>query len=364
VTELPTARLPRVSGLDVARAVALLGMFGAHIGDAGGGVGFGGGDDGWRWLVATHGRSSALFTVLAGVSIALMLTRSSADEPVRHTRIRVAVRGAMLIVLGIVVSALGTPIDIILDNLGVMFFMALIAFRWRPWTLVGVGAVFLVFGREAVGLITEHMPLWLYSAPIVGELWSPHYPALVWIGYVLVGMGVGRLAPWRGKALGVLAASGVVLATCAYGLGALMLTANGQEVLWEDTWPPAPEWYAVAAHSYSPVEMLGNTGVALAVIALCCWLARVAPRATWPFAATGSMTLTLYTAHLFVIAIAGAKVVYAPTNLAWVTLCAGSVLFASLWKRANGQGPLERLFTTVSTGAANTDALVRARSHP
>lgn len=51
----------RIAGLDVARGLAILGMVAAHVGDDASTDGVG-----WPWLVATHGRSSALFAVLAG----------------------------------------------------------------------------------------------------------------------------------------------------------------------------------------------------------------------------------------------------------------------------------------------------------
>ena len=350
-------RPARISGLDVARAVALFGMFAAHIGNAGQHD-----PGGWRWLESTHGRSSALFTVLAGVSIALMLTRSSAANPVRHTRLRVAVRAGILIVLGWVLTLLMTPVDVILDNLGVMFVLALVAFRWRPWVLIGVGAVILALGREVLTPVVERLPQWLYEFPVLHELWGIHYPALIWVGYVLVGMGIGRLAPWRGSALGVLAASGAVLAASAYGTGAWLLTVNGHEVVWGDEWPPSPLWFSISAHSYTGLEMLGNVGVALLVIAACCWLAALLPRVTWPLAAAGSMTLTLYTVQIIAIAIIGPAVVFEPTNAALMAMCALCLVFACLWKWRMGQGPLEQLVTTASNGVADADARRRVRA--
>ena len=66
-------RPPRILGLDIARGLAILGMAGAHIGET----------EPFQWLdPATwtdlvHGRSSILFAVLAGISIALMTGRSA-----------------------------------------------------------------------------------------------------------------------------------------------------------------------------------------------------------------------------------------------------------------------------------------------
>lgn len=359
MTQEAVARPPRISGLDVARSLALFGMFAAHIANAGEY-----GPGGWRWLLATHGRSSALFTVLAGVSIALMLSRSSAADPVRHTRVRVAVRGGMLIVLGWILSLLATPVDIILDNLGVMFLLVLIAFRWRPWVLLSSGVAFLVLGRAALLPLVEHLPRWLYDLPVLHELWGPHYPALIWVGYVLAGMGIGRLAPWRGEALGWLAASGIFIAALAYGTGAWLLAANGEPIRWGSIYGGADSWHVIAAHSYTAFEMLGNVGVACAVIALCCWLARLAPRVTWPLAAAGSMTLTLYTAQVVMIAIAGRSIVFEPTNAAWIALCGVSIAFASVWRWRMGQGPLENVFTVASTAVADSDARRRHVTAP
>jgi uncharacterized membrane protein YeiB len=344
VTDSPLARHARVTGLDVARALALFGMFAAHVANDGTH-----GYAGWEWLVVTHGRSAALFALLAGVSIALMLTRSPADDPVRHTRIRVAVRGGMLIVLGWILSILATPVDIILDNLGVMFLMVLVAFRWRPWALIAAGAAFLTLGREVVVPLAEHLPRWLYELPVVHELWSFHYPALIWVGYVLIGMGLGKLAPWRGRALAWLTASGLLLAVIAYGTGTALWDARHAD------------WTSVESHSYTAFETLGNVGVACVVIGACCWIAGLLPRVAWPLAAAGSMTLTVYSAQIVMIALVGPSIVYQPTNAAWIALCLVSVAFACVWRWRVGQGPLENVFTVASTTAADSDARRRAR---
>ncbi|BDZ43068.1 hypothetical protein GCM10025865_23670 [Paraoerskovia sediminicola] len=55
----------RLVGLDVARGLAVLGMFAAHVGVVEGARGAG-------WLTIADGRSSILFAVVAGISIALV----------------------------------------------------------------------------------------------------------------------------------------------------------------------------------------------------------------------------------------------------------------------------------------------------
>jgi uncharacterized membrane protein len=307
--------------------------------------------------VVAHGRSAALFAVLAGVSIALMHSRRAASAQdaqaaARHTRIRVAVRAALLVVLAWGLSALDTPVDVILDNLGVMMLLALPAVRWRPGLLAGVGIGLLLVGFWIVNAVRAVVPAWLYDVPVLHELWSPHYPALSWVGYVLLGMAVGQWAPWRGRGVAIMAALGVIVGLGVLAVGTVASRATGTA------------WLSTADHAYTPVEMISNVGVAVAVMAACLAVAPLAPRVVWPLAATGAMTLTLYSAHILVIAVVGEEIVWEPSNIAWLSLCAACIVFASVWRWRIGQGPLERLVSWASSGVADADARRRAAPEP
>lgn len=361
------SRPPRVAGLDVARGLALVGMFAAHVGDAGN-CGFE--SEGWAWLIVADGRSSALFAVLAGVSISLMQSRRTRPDAVAHTRVRVAVRAALLLVLGWTLALLATPVDVILDNLGVMFLLALVALTWPAWVQAVVGAAVLAVGGWVVsaiqgGLVTMGSPGFttLPHIPGVSELWSTHYPALAWVGYILVGLAIGQWAPWRGRALWVLAIAGTFLAVCAYGAG-LILGGSWSDALEVGATPSVP-WASVAPHSYTPFEMLGNVGVAAAVIAGCVAATRIpgAGVLTWPLASAGRMTLTLYTAHIVVIAVVGMEMVWNPSNNALVAMSAAAVAAACVWRVTLGQGPLERVLAWASSSVATRVTARRLAAH-
>jgi len=356
-----SASLARIVGLDVARAIALLGMFASHVGNEHP-------PDGWPWLEVFHGRSAAIFAMLAGVSMALMLTRRAARdyaaaataspapadragrpeahasdrEALRHTRIRIAVRASLLIPLGWVLSALGTPVDVILDNLGVMMLLALVGLGLPARVLGAAGVLVLVAGTAVVDGLRVIVPAWLADAPVVHELWSQHYPALSWLGHVLIGMAIGTWRPWRGWRLAALGIGGAVVGAGMW-LGGRLTGGD-------------PAWTEVEPHSYTPVEMLSNTGVAAAVVAACLAAAALSRRTLWPLAAAGSMTLTLYAAHIVVIAIVGDALVWRSTNTAMLVLCAAAVAFASAWRALLGQGPLERVVSWASSRAADADA--------
>lgn len=339
-------RLTRIEGLDIARAFAILGMFAAHIADTTP-------ETGWAWLSVTHGRPSALFAVLAGVSITLMLTRRAGvpgnlapASDASHTRWRVAIRAIILIPLGYLLDALGTPVDVILANLGVLFLMSLVAFRWRVQWLWAGAAVCIALGQYVVIQVSPLVAEWgIYNVPIAEKLWSEHYPAITWLGYILAGMAIGRLALRMRHTQVMLAALGLIVLAV---LKMIDLASDGPH----ETFGSA--WLSAEAHTYTPVEMTGNLASACLAIGLCLWLGQVARTLMWPLVAAGSMALTLYVAHIIVIASVGEEIVWEPSNTTYMALCLSAVAFASLWRWLLGQGPLERLMSVASTAAADS----------
>ncbi|WNM25353.1 heparan-alpha-glucosaminide N-acetyltransferase domain-containing protein [Demequina capsici] len=345
-TSAPTRVRERIGGLDLARAVAFMGMVAAHIGDD---TTRGSDADGWWWLWIVHGRSSALFAVLAGVSIGIMASRAPSR---RHTRVKVAVRAVLLVAVGVVVSALGTPVYVILPNLGLMMLLATVALGWRTrW--VWAGAVVLLVGG---GLAFDPVLRWteatgLSSVPLVDRLWWHHYPAIVWTGYLLIGLAVSRLplCAWTTRMRLMLGGTAV-----GVGVAALGIAADGQT-----PWPEAdatfgwfPAWASMEAHSYSPVELVSNAGVAVASIGLCLWLSDATGPVLAPLRALGSMAFTAYVGHVVVIAIVGDEMVYEPSNAALVVLLMTFTAAAWAWRRRFRQGPLELMMTEASTAVA------------
>ncbi|WP_296665854.1 heparan-alpha-glucosaminide N-acetyltransferase domain-containing protein [Demequina sp.] len=322
----------RIAGLDVARGLAVMGMVAAHVGDDGSRDGVG-----WPWLVVTHGRSAALFAVLAGVTMSLMLAGAGGRDDaraVRHTRARIAARAGALIGLGIIMQALHTPVDVILVNLGVMFLLALPLLRLPSWALLTGAAAVMAIGNVVVSAVTPDG--WWAGAPVIGKLWSFHYPALSWIAYIMVGIVIGRMRLRTANAQAMLVGAGVMVASATL----LVHAVAGSGTI-----------TSLEPHSYTPVEMTHNAGVAAATIGLCCWLAPKARAVLSPIAALGSMALSAYVLHLLVIAAVGREVVYEPSNVSLVALEVSLVLLAWGWRTWLGQGPLERLLTYVSNAA-------------
>jgi hypothetical protein len=333
-------------------------MFGAHMGigrdaalDA----------DPATWWAVVDGRSSILFAVLAGVSIALLSggSRPVAGEELVRARVRVLVRAAWVFLLGGLLELLDTFVAVILGVYAVLFVLAVPFLRWSAGRLLALAAglavvtpvVDLVAGR----LVTGHGDGDQAFAQMVV---TGTYPAVVWWTFVLVGLAVGRLDLRAARTRAVLVGAGVALAVLGYAGGWWSTRA------WADGRPSPgvaagfrrdggldPAWLSGAApHGGTTFEVVGSTGVALAVLGLCLVLADLLPRLTWPLASVGALALSVYSGHLVAIAVLDPGFP-AGTGL-WLRFCVAALVAASLWRLLLGRGPLERLLTWSSRAAA------------
>jgi uncharacterized membrane protein YeiB len=345
-----------VTGLDVARALAVFGMLGAHVGGVPADVVA----SPSSWLGAVNGRSSILFAVLAGVSVALLTGRTAvpAGEELVRGRTRLLVRAAWVLGIGVVLEALGTDIDVILGVYGVLFVLALPFLRWSPRRLVLAAAVLAVLTPPAALLLTVGaQAAGLDESPVVLLLLNGPYPALIWWTFILVGMAVGRSDLGAPRVRERLLTGGAALAVLGYGAGWVTTRWWGQAAstqAWVDgeigsrSWSLA--WLSGAApHSGTTFETVGSVGVALIAIAGCLVVAERLPRATFPLVAVGAMALTAYTGHIIAPAVLDRDFDGVAT---WLAFIAVMVVVATGWRLVLGQGPLERLLSSSSRRAA------------
>ncbi|MGY2897819.1 putative membrane protein YeiB [Curtobacterium sp. PvP017] len=366
----------RLQGVDVARALALLGMMAAHIGGIADQLDW---SDPSTWSAVAHGRPSTLFAVLAGVSIGLTSGRTSPPGPptIGRVRARLAIRAVAVVAVGFVLIALDTPVYVILPTYGVLFLLVIPVLRVRPaWLLALAGACAVLSPIAAVAIAPAYA-----DAGMVGVQLGLVYPVVTFLAYVLVGLAVARagLGPRRrfpddapaasgpcrwGEARGtqvVLLASGVLVAATAYIVGTVVaplppgaaFAFPGVPYAADDATPGqalAQLFLSPRDHSSTTVDVVGTAGVAVAAIALCILVfdgrGRVAGRIAFPLAAVGSMPLTVYSGHLVVIAMLPT---YPESAEAWGWFALGSVVFAMVWRRFLGRGPLERAVAALAS---------------
>ncbi|GAA0524110.1 hypothetical protein GCM10011581_44990 [Saccharopolyspora subtropica] len=319
-----TQRSGRLVGVDVARFFAVFGMFCIHFG-----VPFAeGAPEVWVAQFAS-GRSTALFTLLAGVSLAMLSGRRvpPVGAALREARARIAVRAVLLVAIGLALAkateATGFLLTVIIPFYGLYFLLALPFVRLRARGL-GVAAVVAALVGPQLSFvlrtwIARDTPLaWLVSAVDAvdpGHLLADEgffdllllgfYPAASYLPLVLAGMCVGRLDLRSTRVRCWLAGVGVVLAVAGQQVSTWLVESFG-------SWPQGqaqgtvpidhPEWLlAPASHSGTTFELLNSGGIALVILAVCLELADRAGRLLTPLAAAGSMALTLYALHALVL---------------------------------------------------------------
>lgn len=414
-------RYPRLMGVDAARGFAVLGMLGAHVG-----LGVAGFD--WAtpqtWADIVNGRSSILFAVIAGVSLALMtrgLDRSD-TAAVKTARLRMVGRGVAVFAIGIALEMLGTHIAVILSIYGVLFILAAPLLTWRTRSLA-IGAAITAVLAPVVLAAVSLLPSSVSSGPGVTFAVTGIYPIPVWIAFLLCGLTVGRMRLDTMRIQFGLLALGSCLALAGYGGAALMGSLAEAEApasasvhaissepepqavrpasdfdldglycqsdssyivcengnidtslntgdpdldSWAGFWSSATldkigaHWLDASSHSGGALEIIGSGGFAMAVLAL---MLLAAQRLRWvliPISALGSMPLTAYAAH--VLLFVGTWFVPEDPYLKWAIGSAVLLLSTTAWAFLFGRGPLERLTARVANIFAGQQQLRRNRS--
>lgn len=382
----PRARLRsagRIVGVDIARCLALLGMMATHILP---GTDPADGSVTWVHEIA-GGRSSALFAVLAGVSLALVTGRGTPmrGKALASARVSIAVRATLIALIGLGLGELDSGVAVILTYYGVLFLLAFPFLGWGPRRLAALALVWAVAAPIASHLLRGEVRESTYGLPAFERLaedparllleltFTGYYPAVPWLAYVLAGLALGRLTLSSPRVAGAIAAIGGGLAVAALSLSALLVAAGRgtleaaaraagssglDELLAGGTYGVTPTntaWWLVtdARHSATPLDLLHTTGTAMLVLGLALLAGQAAPRLLARVFAAGTMTLTLYTAHVLALALLTEKGIGPErgTQLYAVHAVAALVL-AALWAAAFGSGPLERLTTSGSRAAA------------
>ncbi|WP_159623156.1 heparan-alpha-glucosaminide N-acetyltransferase domain-containing protein [Ruania rhizosphaerae] len=342
----------RIVGVDTARGLAVLGMFVAHLGlerEVGLITPTG-------WFFVADGRPSALFAMLAGVGLAFMTRRAAASgDPAdwQRQRTRILKRSGILYALGWALTFLLTPVAVILSSYAVMFVLALPFLRLRTPALLGWAAGVLAIApvpvlavRLAIGEGSE-----LRAMPLVGELLTGYYPAITWLAYLLIGIAVGRANLRSVTVQTSFVLLGTAAALVGYGAGAFLTSLTTDP----DSLPAM--LVSIEPHADSGVEMLGNVGVAVAVVGLMLLITRPAALRVLltPVSATGAMSLTVYSLHIVYIRILGNDAVWYPeSNWPLIWLIIGTFVFTTAWQLTLGKGPFERAMS----------AMIRTRRPP
>jgi uncharacterized protein len=377
----------RVASLDVARAVALVGVFSQNYV-----VAFNLAPLGSRaWPDAFRGplaravdlyqgplttRFAAALVTIFGIGLSL-LSRKEGFSPWVAVR-----RGLFLLVIGMWFNTVwpGT----ILPFYGMYLILLAAWTKVRRSNLLLVGALTITaltfLSRLLVFFATENHPerlsedlSWLVmrdpsgariglSNPrgFVGSMlfWGAH-PLLPWLAFGLVGMWVGR-QQWQNRAFQVrLAWVGAALLAGGYALSSVMTRVSwaGGEDRFRWAWGTAPSsaFFDSPIKYDSPLYVLTTIGSSLLGIGLVLLLATrfSSTRAVRTLAGAGTVTLSIYLLHAIIPA-ALFRWVYQRQHVGvgWALLIAlggwsTAMIVGSWWSRRFGLGPVERVLRAI-----------------
>lgn len=397
-----TAPTRRIAGVDVARGLALLGMMGTHIVPLTQ-AGPPGTEATWVALLFA-GKASAVFAILAGVGLGLLTGGSTPHTAGRAAADRrsVVVRALLITVIGLGVGSLDANVAVILVHYGVLFLIATVFLRlhlralwcWTAgWLLLAPALWYLL-----LPWVEAHVePATVGASPGLGDVLRPatlladlfvtgYYPVLVWTGFVLLGLAVGRCRLQLPPVALALAVGGAALASGARALSAWLLDTHPAAVralaaITEGNGQPldaalasgrglagiesTPWWFVISApHSSAPLDLLHVSGVALAVLGSCQLLAMAltallggaGEALMWPLSGAGSATLTLYAGHLVALDLLSTATAGMPRLQLYLWFVVITLLAGIALKWAGRRGPLEAAVHAVANAAAGAGA--------
>lgn len=384
------SRKPRLLAVDATRGVALLGMMAVHsLAEEA--------QPGHPTLsfAIFGGRAAATFAVLAGVGMAFMTGRKRVRRgTILSTSTMLAMRA---LAIGLIGLALGYTdaqyAAVILPYYSILFLLAIPLVLMPSWAIAGFG----VLAAGGVPLLTHllqpHLPVPTLANPtfayalahpvaLLSELTiTGEYPALPWVVYICAGLVIGRLTLSRVKVAIGLLATGVFLAVGAAVTSWFLLNKlGGLAKIWaaqppsvltvpettemlnlggDGTTPTSTNWWLAvdAPHTSTTADLLGTTGAAMGLLGLLLLLGhvlrgpvsgRIMTVILAPLAAAGSMTLTMYTAHIMFLN--SEYDIYSP-GTGYTLQVIAVLLLGVVWKATAGKGPLEALVTYLATKA-------------
>lgn len=349
----------RIVGIDVARAIAVIGMiivnFKVVLGDKGA-----------HWLQAVtsifDGKAAATFVVLAGVGIALM-TKSAQESGnilrLKESRKSIFKRAALLFIVGLSYMPIW-PADI-LHFYGVyMLITALLLFQSKRVILrlallfIFIYPLFLVFWNYETGwdfTTLDYYGFWTPDGFFRNLFFNGFHPVIPWTSFMLFGYWFGQQDLYDSQFVKKafwwsLSVFFFIQASSYLGLSFLSEASSTVKSEWSGllgTYPMPP----------LPLYMFSGTSIAFTIISACILIAK-----KWEgnilidaLTKTGQLALSFYVAHVLlgmgIIEIVNPDMlgkyplVFSLTYALLFSL--GCILFAVLWRKHKKSGPLEWL---------------------
>ena len=354
----------RIIGIDVARALAVIGMIIVNFK-----VVFGENGQNWVKLIASvfNGKAAATFVVLAGVGLALMTNsaiKNNDQAKLKIARIRILKRALFLFIIGISYIAIW-PADI-LHFYGVYMAIIILLLTSKQKTIVisaisfiVVFPILLIFWNYETGWNFETLDyhgFWTIKGFIRNLFFNGFHPVIPWTAFMLFGYWYGKQDLHNDKFVKKTFWIGSIIFISIQVLSFIsisLLSEGNQEVAKELT-----DIIGTNPMPPLPIYMLNGIAVAFSIISACILISKRFESSFIIDALnkTGQLALTFYVAHVIIgMGIIEAidpnkmgnysiefSVIYA---LVFSVFC---VIFAVIWRKHKEYGPLEWIMRKIT----------------
>lgn len=347
----------RIIGIDVARALAVIGMIIVNFK-----IVFG--ENGLNWVKSFasifDGKAAATFVVLAGVGLALMAKKAIKNNDtakLKTTRVRITKRALFLFVVGVSYMPIW-PADI-LHFYGI-YMVAMVVLLTSKEKVILIFAVSLIiiypilmaFWNYETGwnfVTLEYQDFWTIKGFTRNLFFNGFHPVIPWTSFMLFGYWFGKQdlhndkfvkkTFWFSSAIFISIQILSYISISFLSEGNLEIVKELESILGTSPMPPLP------------IYMFNGISVALIIISACIIIAKRFEGNIIIDALnkTGQLALTFYVAHVII----GMGVIEAinPSKMGNYTIefsviyalvfSLSCILFATIWKKYKKTGPLE-----------------------
>lgn len=283
-----TNSVDRITGIDIARALCILGMVLAHfvpeplaihpIATA---------------LSTVNGRAAMGFVLISGIGMGLL---DRAKGPKESAKLFLW-RGAILFITGITLQAISPGPVIILQFYTFYYVIGWLGARLSSWLLGATAMTWIVVGCALWWLNAPELEIVSIASPPIRHLYAiaytGQYPLITWAPAVLIGVLLSRLDFKHTKLVLALAASSVMLLATIHALvwyvQSVLRAKNGGEL---------PLWATTEAHSHTIFYLTDAYTSAVLLVCLCVLAAPYLGKVGQWLAIAGRQAFTLYVTHL------------------------------------------------------------------
>lgn len=358
VQEKITKSVDRITQIDIARALCILGMVIAHFTSS-----LNPSNPLTLMLATVNGRASLSFVFVAGIGVTLLDQAKGA----RESGLTLLWRAAVLIPMGIVLQEVSPGPVLILQFYACYYLVGWLGARLPTSALIAVIPIWTIAGCALWWQATPPLTIGHITMPVSEQLltilYNGQYPVITWGPMVLLGVLVGRL-DLRDRRVQVTLAGIAIVVLVAVHLFLHIATP----IAVSTTGSGLPDWLVLEHHSNSITYLVDGYASAVLMVSLCLIIGpSLGQFGVW-LATAGRQALTLYVVHMiwYVLLNAVLDTIYFGSPLLgedvtdlefdrWVAFFETSaylaaflcftllVLQAVIWNRCFGMGPLERL---------------------